>query len=87
MYLGLTTLGALGYMIYSLINNLKVIWSYSKITFPPPNTEALWIDLSVKPIVLKIFHTDGWTPVSDPSGIAKDVKLALQEALKEVQKL
>lgn len=57
-----------------------------KSAFPPPNTEALWIDLSVKPIVLKIFHTDGWTPVSDPSGIAKDVA-ALQEALKEVQKL
>ena len=56
-----------------------------KSAFPPPNTEALWVDLSVKPIVLKIFHTNGWTPVSDPSSLATDVK-EIQEAIAEIEK-
>lgn len=61
-----------------------------KSAFPPSNTEAIWIALGTKPLVMKVFGPEGWEAVSDPSAITAevgDLSKAVEEARKEVEAL
>lgn len=55
-----------------------------KSAFPPSNTEAIWIALGTKPLVMMVFGPDGWEAVSDPSAITTEVQ-GLAEAIATAQ--
>ena len=64
-----------------MIKPVKIV----KSVYPPDNIHDLWIDLTERPAVIKMFKNDGWEGISD-AATEQDIK-EMQDDLIKAQKM